>query len=93
MARGSSPGRRSDTPFHAAERTNDVWLWHVIPIPGGVPYGTAPDLEPAKDAFREARMALKAADPSKWVEWKARASTTGKRDAGADFTYRLVNQG
>lgn len=34
---------------HAAERTNDVWMWNVtIPIPGGVPYGIAGDLEPAK---------------------------------------------
>ena len=40
---------------HAAERTNDVWMWNVtIPIPGSVPYGIAVNLEPAKIAFREA---------------------------------------
>ena len=48
------PIGKADYAVIDGERTNNIWMWNVtIPIPGGVPYGTAPDLDPAKAAFRE----------------------------------------
>lgn len=63
---------------HAAERTNDIWMWNVtIPIPDGVPYGNAGDLEPAKVAFREAWLKFEAAAGPN--SWRRRARPRTKR--------------
>jgi hypothetical protein len=46
---------------HAAERTNDVWMWHVTVLIPSPPYGSARTLDAAKAAFQEAWTAFKAA--------------------------------
>jgi hypothetical protein len=41
-----------------------VWLWNVsVHLPGGLPMGSAKDLNTAKSEFREAWKALKARTP------------------------------
>ena len=45
----------------ASERMPSVWLWSVsIHLPGGLPMGSAKDLDTAKAEFRTAWEALKA---------------------------------
>ena len=59
---------------HAAERTNDVWLWHVTVLIPSPPFGSARNLDAAKAGFKEA-----------WTAFKAKvgpgAVGTGVRDA------------
>ncbi|WLB15023.1 hypothetical protein [Bradyrhizobium japonicum] len=46
---------------YAGERSPAIWLWNVIVhIPGGLPLGTAKDLETAKAEFKAAWTAFKA---------------------------------
>lgn len=46
----------------ANERTPGIWLWHIqVHIPGGLPIGSAQDLNTAKAEFKAA-----------WVEFKAK---------------------
>jgi hypothetical protein len=48
----------------ATERMPCVWLWNVsVHLPGGLPMGSAKDLNTAKSEFREAWKALKARTP------------------------------
>jgi hypothetical protein len=43
------------------ERMPGVWLWNVtVPLAGGLPMGSAPDLDTAKADFKAAWEALKA---------------------------------
>jgi hypothetical protein len=45
----------------ASERTPGIWLWNVtINLPGGLPIGTAGDIDTAKAEFKAAWQALKA---------------------------------
>jgi hypothetical protein len=49
---------------YASERTPGIWIWNVIVhLTGGLPIGTAGDLETAKSEFRTAWEALKARTP------------------------------
>lgn len=46
---------------YAGERSPAIWIWNVIVhIPGGLPIGTAKDLETAKAEFKAAWTAFKA---------------------------------
>ncbi|MGX1012188.1 hypothetical protein AB7M69_006545 [Bradyrhizobium japonicum] len=46
---------------YASERTPAIWIWNVIVhVPGGLPIGTAKDLETAKAEFKAAWTAFKA---------------------------------
>jgi hypothetical protein len=46
---------------YAGERTPGVWIWHVqVHLTGGLPLGTALDLDTAKADFKVAWLALKA---------------------------------
>lgn len=46
---------------YASERAPAIWIWNVIVhIPGGLPIGTAKDLETAKAEFKAAWAAFKA---------------------------------
>lgn len=46
---------------YASERAPPIWVWNVIVhIPGGLPMGTAKDLETAKAEFKAAWTAFKA---------------------------------
>jgi hypothetical protein len=48
----------------ATERMPCVWLWSVtVHLSGGLPMGSAPDINTAKSEFREAWKALKAKTP------------------------------
>jgi hypothetical protein len=48
----------------ATERMPCVWLWNVsVHLPGGLPMGSAKDLNTAKSEFREAWKALEARTP------------------------------
>ena len=48
----------------ADERMPPVWLWNVtIHLPGGLPMGSAKDLDTAKAEFKAAWEALKARTP------------------------------
>jgi hypothetical protein len=48
----------------ATERMPCVWFWNVtVPLPGGLPMGSSPDINTAKSEFREAWKALKARTP------------------------------
>ena len=47
----------------AAERNPGIWIWHIqVHLTGGLPMGSASDLETAKAEFRAAWEALKARD-------------------------------
>jgi hypothetical protein len=52
-------GERIGRIRFASERSPGVWLWNVIVHIPGPPIGTAPDLETAKDRFKEAWLAFK----------------------------------
>jgi hypothetical protein len=46
---------------YASERMPGIWIWNVtIDFAGGVPLGTADDLDSAKREFKTAWLALKA---------------------------------
>ena len=48
----------------ATEHMPCLWLWSVtVHLPGGLPIGSAPDINTAKPKFREAWKALKARTP------------------------------
>ena len=48
----------------ADERMPGVWLWNVtVHLPGGLPMGSAKDLDTAKAEFKAAWEALKARTP------------------------------
>ena len=56
----------SRQPAHrfASERNPGVWLWNVtVHLPGGLPMGSAKDLDTAKAEFKAAWEALKARTP------------------------------
>jgi hypothetical protein len=49
----------------ATERMPCVWLWNVsVHLPGGLPMGSAKDLNTAKSEFREAWKAAEGQDPA-----------------------------
>jgi hypothetical protein len=46
------------------ERTGGDWLWNItVHLPGGLPMGSAPDLDTAKAQFKLAWAVLKARTP------------------------------
>ena len=48
----------------AGERTPGIWLWSVsVHLPGGLPMGSAKDLDTAKAEFKTAWEALQARTP------------------------------
>jgi len=54
-------GQRIGRMRYARERVPGIWVWYIqVHIPGGLPAGSAPDLEGAKAEFREAWEAFKA---------------------------------
>ena len=56
----------------ATERMPCVWLWNVtIHLPGGLPMGSAKDLDTAKAEFKAA-----------WEALKARTRTNSRRPTG-----------
>ena len=53
-------GQRIGRIRFAGERVPGIWIWNVvIHLPGGLPMGSAKDLDTAKAEFREAWEALK----------------------------------
>ena len=65
----------------ATERMPCVWLWSVtVHLPGGLPMGSAPDINAAKSEFREAWKALKARTPPEQLA--AAYKTMNSRDDG-----------
>ena len=57
-------GRRRGRIRFADERMPGVWLWNVtVHLPGGLPMGSAKDLDTAKAEFKAAWEALKARTP------------------------------
>ncbi|GEC52225.1 hypothetical protein ABIF38_006387 [Bradyrhizobium japonicum] len=54
-------GQRIGRIRYASERSPGVWLWHVqVHITGGLPVGSAGNLEAAKAEFKSAWSAFKA---------------------------------
>ena len=48
----------------ATERTPPIWIWNIqVHLPGGLPAGSAPDLNTAKRELRSAWEALKERTP------------------------------
>lgn len=48
-------GRRIGRIRYARERTPGVWLWHIqVHVSGGLPLGSASDLDKAKAEFKAA---------------------------------------
>lgn len=57
-------GQRIGRIRFASERMPSVWLWNVtVHIPGGLPIGSAKDLDITKAEFKTAWEALKASTP------------------------------
>ena len=57
-------GQRIGRIRFASERMPSVWLWNVtVHIPGGLPIGSAKDLDTAKAEFKAAWQSLKARTP------------------------------
>ena len=57
-------GQRIGRIRFAAERNPGIWLWSVsVHLPGGLPMGSAKDLDTAKAEFKAAWKALKAKTP------------------------------
>jgi hypothetical protein len=57
-------GQRIGRIRFASERMPSVWLWNVtVHLPGGLPMGSATDIDTAKAEFRAAWEALKARTP------------------------------
>jgi hypothetical protein len=54
-------GQRVGRIRYADERIPGIWIWNVtINLPGGLPIGTANDIDTAKAEFKAAWQALKA---------------------------------
>ena len=53
-------GQRIGRIRFAGERMPPIWLWNIIHLPGGLPMGSAGDLDTAKAEFGGAWTALKA---------------------------------
>ena len=57
-------GQRIGQIRFAVERSPGLWLWSVtVHLPGGLPMGSAPDINTAKSEFRAAWKVLKARTP------------------------------
>ena len=64
----------------AAERSPGIWIWNVtVHLAGGLPMGSAKDLEAAKAEFEAAWETLKARTPPDWL---AAYRATNIRDDG-----------
>ena len=67
---------------YASERTPRVWLWHVqVHLTGGLPMGTARDLETAKSEFKAGWTRLKSRTTPEQLEAAYRARTSEERTA------------
>jgi hypothetical protein len=58
------PDRFTVAGWVHSERSPSIWIWNIsIHLPGGLPMGSAQDLDTAKAEFKSAWEALKARTP------------------------------
>lgn len=64
----SSKWQRIGRIRFASERSPGIWIWNVqVHLTGGLPMGSATDLDTAKAEFKATWEALKARTPPEWL--------------------------